>query len=115
MSHVAAAIESNRERFLAEFCEFLSFPSESGNGKGLAGAADWVSRRLIAFGAEVQVLSTGDAPPAIFGEVGAGRRSLLSYSHYDVQPPDPLEQSESRTLRGDDARRQALRPRCGGR
>ena len=63
MSHVAAAIESNRERFLAEFCEFLSFPSESGNGKGLAGAADWMLPSLIVLGAEVQVLSTGMLRP----------------------------------------------------
>ena len=96
MSHIQAAIEAHRERFLAEFCEFLSFPSESSNAEGLAGAADWVTNRLAALGARVQVLSTGaDAPPAIFGEVGAGARSLLSYSHYDVQPPDPLEQWES--------------------
>ena len=96
MSHIQAAIEAHRERFLAEFCEFLSFPSESSNAEGLAGAADWVTNRLAALGAQVQVLSTGaDAPPAIFGEVGAGARSLFSYSHYDVQPPDPLEQWES--------------------
>ena len=97
MPHIQAAIEAHRERFLAEFCEFLSFPSESSNADGLAGAADWVTNRLAALGAtRVQVLSTGaDAPPAIFGEVGAGARSLLSYSHYDVQPPDPLEQWKS--------------------
>ena len=96
MSHIQAAIEAHRERFLAEFCEFLSYPSESSNAEGLAGAADWVTSRLAALGAQVQVLSTGaDAPPAIFGEVGAGARSLFSYSHYDVQPPDPLEQWES--------------------
>ena len=44
MSHIQAVIEAHRERFLAEFCEFLSFPSESSNAVGLAGAADWVSR-----------------------------------------------------------------------
>jgi acetylornithine deacetylase/succinyl-diaminopimelate desuccinylase-like protein len=96
MSHIRAAIETHRERFLAEFCEFLSFPSESSNVEGLAGAADWVTNRLAVLDARVQVLSAGgDAPPAIFGEVGTGARSLFSYSHYDVQPPDPLEQWES--------------------
>ena len=96
MSHIQAVVEAHRERFLAEFCEFLSYPSESSNAEGLAGAADWVTNRLANLGARVQRLSTGaDAPPAIFGEVGAGTRSLFSYSHYDVQPPDPLEEWES--------------------
>ena len=99
MSHIKAAIEASRDRFLAEFSEFLGFPSESSNAEGLAGAADWVTGRLATLGAQVQVWPTGDdAPPVIFGEVGAGAhsaRSLLSYSHYDVQPPDPLEQWES--------------------
>jgi hypothetical protein len=36
MSHIQAVIEAHRERFLAEFCEFLSFPSESSNAEGLA-------------------------------------------------------------------------------
>lgn len=96
MSQVKAAIDANRDRFLAEFREFLSFPSESSKAEGLAGAADWVVGRLAALGAQVQVLPTGaTAPPVIFAETGAGKRSLLSYSHYDVQPPDPLEQWES--------------------
>jgi acetylornithine deacetylase/succinyl-diaminopimelate desuccinylase-like protein len=96
MSRVKAAIDLNSDRFLAEFRELLSFPSESSNAEGLAGAADWVAGRLAMLGAQVQVLSTDDvAPPVIFGEIGAGNRSLLSYSHYDVQPPDPLEQWES--------------------
>ncbi len=95
MEQIRAIIEANRERFLAEFGELLGFPSEDGNAAGLTGAADWVSERLQRLGARVQRLSTGDGPPVIFGEVGAGPRSLLSYSHYDVQPADPLELWES--------------------
>jgi acetylornithine deacetylase/succinyl-diaminopimelate desuccinylase-like protein len=29
--------------------------------------------------------------PVVYAEVGEGERSLLSYGHYDVQPPEPLE------------------------
>ena len=95
MPQVTAVIEANRDRFLAEFRELLRFPSESTHAEGLSGAAAWVSDRLRVLGAQPQSLSADGGPPAIFGEVGAGPRSLLSYSHYDVQPADPLEQWES--------------------
>lgn len=95
MEHIRAVIEVQRERFLAEFREFLGFPSESGNAEGLSGAGNWVSDRLRRLGAQVLHLAAEDGPPVIFGQVGAGPRSLLSYSHYDVQPADPLELWES--------------------
>ncbi len=95
MEHVRTIIQANRERYLAEFKELLSFPSENGNTAGLTGAADWVARRLRALGADVQHLAVDDAPQIVFGEIGHGPRSLLSYSHYDVQPPDPLDQWET--------------------
>jgi acetylornithine deacetylase/succinyl-diaminopimelate desuccinylase-like protein len=43
-------------------------------------------------GAGVRLLQAGDGPPVVFGELGQGARSLLSYTHYDVQPPDPLDE-----------------------
>ena len=35
------------------------------------------------------------AHPVVFAELGQGERTLLIYDHYDVQPPDPLEEWES--------------------
>lgn len=95
MDHVKRVIAANRERFLAEFRQLLSFPSENGNAAGLAAAADWVAARLVGLGAEVRSLCVDDCPPVIFAEIGSGERSLLSYSHYDVQPADPLDQWET--------------------
>jgi acetylornithine deacetylase/succinyl-diaminopimelate desuccinylase-like protein len=95
MNRVREIIEADRARFLAELGELLAFPSMKGNETGLSGAAEWVAARLRALGAQVQMLSADEGPAAVFGEVGQGARSLLSYTHYDVQPPDPLEQWES--------------------
>ena len=95
MSIVEDTIRQRQERFLAELSEFLAFRSESGNQEGLEGAASWLTDRLAEIGATVQVLPTGGNPPVIFGELGTGARSLLSYSHYDVQPADPLDLWES--------------------
>lgn len=92
MDHIQTIVAAQRERFLAELRELLSFPSENGNAAGLVGASEWVVERLRRLGAQVQTLSAGDGPPVVFGEIGAGSRRLLSYSHYDVQPADPLDQ-----------------------
>ena len=36
-----------------------------------------------------------DGHPVVFAEIGEGPRTLLSYGHYDVQPPEPLDLWES--------------------
>ena len=95
MSRVREIINANRERFLAELSELLRYPSVAGDQEGQTGAANWVADHLRALGAQVSLLDTGDGPAVVFGEVGAGQRSLLSYTHYDVQPADPLDQWQS--------------------
>jgi acetylornithine deacetylase/succinyl-diaminopimelate desuccinylase-like protein len=103
MDHVSEIITANRSRFLAELEEFLCFPSVAGDPLGLGQAAGWVANRLTALGGRVRVLPTGtpatggamgglvEPPSVVFAETGQGPLSLLSYTHYDVQPPDPLE------------------------
>ncbi|MFN2168021.1 MAG: M20/M25/M40 family metallo-hydrolase, partial [Anaerolineae bacterium] len=91
MSELRAYIEANRERFLADLCALCAIPSVSKQREPLEQAAAFVVDRLRAVGAQVQLLPTPKGPPVVFGQVGSGPRSLLSYSHYDVQPEDPLE------------------------
>jgi acetylornithine deacetylase/succinyl-diaminopimelate desuccinylase-like protein len=98
MDPVREIITANRARFLAELEEFLRFPSVAGDALGLGQAAGWVANRLALLGGRVQVLRTGlpdasgapEPPAVVFAETGEGPLSLLSYTHYDVQPPDPL-------------------------
>lgn len=95
MPNIHDIVAARADRFLAELMEFLAFPSVKGDAAGLTDAGEWCAARLRALGAAVRVLPTGDGPDVIFGEIGAGPRSLLSYTHYDVQPPDPLDQWSS--------------------
>lgn len=88
-------IEAHKDRFLAELKAFCAQPSIAAQGAGVEEMAALVREKLERLGAEVQLLPVNDGPPIVFGEIGRGKRTLLIYNHYDVQPPDPLEEWES--------------------
>ncbi len=91
-SAVDAYIEKNTRRFIAELEELCAFPSISNHGlDAVTPARDWIAERLGRFTDRVETLDEGGMP-ALYAEVpGAGRRKLLLYQHYDVQPVDPIE------------------------
>jgi acetylornithine deacetylase/succinyl-diaminopimelate desuccinylase-like protein len=90
-------VDGSREELLEELDEFLRMPSISAradeNG-GFRRCAGWVAQKLEAAGAEAGIMET-EGHPVVFAEVGEGPETLLSYGHYDVQPPEPLELWES--------------------
>ncbi|NUQ37912.1 MAG: M20/M25/M40 family metallo-hydrolase [Caldilineales bacterium] len=88
---VQRAIAAHEQRFLAELIEACRIPSVSGDAQALQTMADWTLARLQRLGAQTALWPTTDGPPVVWAEIGAGPRSLTSYSHYDVQPADPLE------------------------
>jgi len=90
-------IDSTKEDLLDELTEFLRIPSISAHPDergGFRECARWVAQKLIAAGAEARIMET-EGHPVVYAEVGEGARTLLSYGHYDVQPPEPLELWES--------------------
>jgi acetylornithine deacetylase/succinyl-diaminopimelate desuccinylase-like protein len=91
-SAVDAYIEKNSQRFIDELKELCSFPSISNHGRdAIQPARDWLASRLAKFTDRVETLEAGGMP-ALYAEVpGAGRRKLLLYQHYDVQPVDPID------------------------
>jgi acetylornithine deacetylase/succinyl-diaminopimelate desuccinylase-like protein len=96
-SAVDAYIEKSSKRFIAELEELCSFPSISNHGlEAIKPARDWLASRLGEFTDRVETLEAGGMP-ALYAEVrGAGRRKLLLYEHYDVQPVDPIDLWESK-------------------
>ena len=91
-SAVDAYIEKNSRRFVDELKELCSFPSISNHGKdAIEPARDWIADRLSRFTDRVETLDAGGMP-ALYAEVpGGGKRKLLLYQHYDVQPVDPID------------------------
>ena len=90
-------IEASREALLEELREFLRMPSISAqqdDSGGFRRCAEWVANKLRDAGAEARIMET-EGHPVVYAEIGEGSKTLLSYGHYDVQPPEPLELWES--------------------
>ena len=96
-SAVDAYIEKNSRRFVEELKELCAFPSISNHGaEAVKPARAWLAERLARYTDRVETLEAGGLP-ALYAEVpGGGRRKLLLYQHYDVQPVDPIELWDSK-------------------
>lgn len=95
MDHRFAARE--RDRLLAELSSFLSIPSVSALPAHTADcrqAAEWLVAHLRKLGCPTVDLIEGPGHPVVWAESPPvpGSPTLLIYGHYDVQPPDPLDE-----------------------
>ena len=84
-----------RQNYLEEFYSFLRFPSVSTDDQykeKLKQCADWLVKKLTSIGLETHLVPTKGHPIVwARNKHQPGRRTVLIYGHYDVQPPDPLE------------------------
>src|SRR5256884_5334135 len=84
-----------RENYLEEYYSFLRFPSVSTDNQykeKLEECARWLVDKLTSIGLETQLVPTRRHPIVwARNKHQPGRRTVLIYGHYDVQPPDPLE------------------------
>jgi acetylornithine deacetylase/succinyl-diaminopimelate desuccinylase-like protein len=96
MNRLDAYIQQNEERFVSELQELCRHPSISAQDVGIEETAQFVADHLRRVGFTVTIdRPVEHAAPFICAEIGAGERTLLVYDHYDVQPPEPLDQWES--------------------
>ena len=96
LAKVESYLAAHKGRFLEELKEFLRIPSVSADSAFQAEtrrAGEWVAAQLRSIGLATEVVET-PGHPIIYGEwLGApGAPTVLIYGHYDVQPPDPLDQ-----------------------
>jgi acetylornithine deacetylase/succinyl-diaminopimelate desuccinylase-like protein len=88
-----------RDSHLDEYFTFLRFPSISTDNsykEKVAECAHWLVEKLNRLGLETQLISTAGHPIVwAKNKHQAGRKTVMIYGHYDVQPPDPLDLWES--------------------
>jgi succinyl-diaminopimelate desuccinylase len=99
MSGIDDYLERNSERYVQELSELLRIPSVSADSKhrdDVRQAADWVANQFRRMKLHVEVLAT-PGNPIVYAESPAvpGAPVVLVYGHYDVQPPDPLNEWQS--------------------
>jgi acetylornithine deacetylase/succinyl-diaminopimelate desuccinylase-like protein len=93
LNDIFAYIDEHSQVFLARLIKYLRRPSISAYGEGIGEVADYVAAVMRQMGLVVRVIPTCGWP-MVLGEyhVGRGAPTVLLYGHYDVQPPDPLEE-----------------------
>jgi len=97
---VSDYLQRNRERSLEELNDWLRIPSisaKSEHREDTARAAEWLAGRMREVGLQtVDVVATAGNPVVVGEWRGAeGAPTLLVYGHYDVQPPEPLDEWNS--------------------
>jgi len=84
-----------RDSHYQDYLSFLRFPSVSTDEQyrdKVAACADWLVKKLESIGLETQLVPTKGHPVVwARNKQQPGRRTVMIYGHYDVQPPDPLE------------------------
>jgi acetylornithine deacetylase/succinyl-diaminopimelate desuccinylase-like protein len=99
MSDPLAFVGSQLDRFRTELYEFLRIPSVSAKTEHDADTrrtAEWLSERLGAAGLTSEIVETEWHPIVLAEWRGAADApTVLVYGHYDVQPPEPLDEWKS--------------------
>ena len=99
-SAAVAYAQKNQQRFLSELKELLRIPSVSTlpeHKEDVRRAAQFVADEMKRIGLEhVEIIPT-EGHPLVYADWlhAAGKPTVLFYGHYDVQPPDPLDEWES--------------------
>src|SRR6478672_8157992 len=84
-----------RDSHLNDYLSFLRFASVSTDDQykdKVNSCAQWLVKKLEAIGLDTQLVATAGHPVVwARNKQQPGRRTVMIYGHYDVQPPDPLE------------------------
>ena len=93
MQDVFDYIDANAEEYIADLQTLVRHPSISAQGIGLPECADLVLEMMHRDGLDAHLHELDGGPPVITGHITTTQstKTMLCYSHYDVQPPEPLD------------------------
>jgi acetylornithine deacetylase/succinyl-diaminopimelate desuccinylase-like protein len=100
MTDLTSFVNRHRDRMLEELKTLLRIPSVSttpAHAGDCRRAAEWLGDHLRGLGCGNVTYLGSDTHPVVWAEGPSvpGRPTVLVYGHYDVQPPDPLNEWES--------------------
>lgn len=95
MDKVYEYIDNHKEEYMEILKKYCAQPSISAQNIGIQEMAQMVMDTLDDLGAETERIET-NGYPIIYAELGKDKdRTLTFYNHYDVQPPEPLDEWDS--------------------
>jgi acetylornithine deacetylase/succinyl-diaminopimelate desuccinylase-like protein len=88
-------LEGNLKSSLAELSRLCAQPSVAAQNWGMQECAKLVAELLAKRNFSVEVMPTKGAPVVFAERKGLLDKTLMFYDHYDVQPPEPLDEWHS--------------------
>ena len=96
MTAIDAYIESHQQAFvddLADLLRIASVSADSSHAADVRKAAEWMVTRFKHLGLTTELIETAGHPLVVAESPPVpGKPVVLVYGHYDVQPPDPLDE-----------------------
>jgi acetylornithine deacetylase/succinyl-diaminopimelate desuccinylase-like protein len=95
-------VDDHFEEFVSELREAVKRPSIAAQNIGMDECAQYFKGLMEKHGIEARIIPTAGYP-VVYGEVKGKdpNKTVLFYDHYDVQPPDPLDEWESDPFAGE--------------
>ncbi len=92
MKNIYAYIDAYADEFVKDLQAFVQQPSVSAQDIGLRDCAELIRDMMRRDGLPAEFHELEAGPPVVYGEIpSSSPKTLLCYSHYDVQPPEPIE------------------------
>ena len=94
MKDIYDYIDKNAQEYIADLQSLIQQPSISAQNIGLHECANFVKNAMHKDNLPAELYDVPGGPPLVFGHLKSSqsKKTLLCYSHYDVQPPEPIEE-----------------------
>ncbi len=91
-NRISSSVESVYGKYVKVLSELVKIPTVSAwGGDEIKEGCETLVSMLRERGWVTTVVS-GGGNPVVVAELGSGSRTVMFYNHYDVQPPDPLDE-----------------------